>query len=51
VRVLGSKREPFESDLKQTLREIEPSGRFHEDVALEAFLAWKERPADLSSPG
>jgi hypothetical protein len=51
VRVLGSKREPFESDLRQTLREIEPSGQFHEDVALEAFLAWKDRPAGLSLPG
>jgi ubiquinone/menaquinone biosynthesis C-methylase UbiE len=51
VRVLGSKREPFESDLRQTLREIEPSGHFHEDVALEAFLAWEERPAGLYSRG
>jgi hypothetical protein len=51
VRVLGSKREPFESDLRHALREIEPSGHFHEDVALEAFLAWEERPAGLYSRG
>ena len=50
VRMLGSKREPFENDLRQTLREIEPSGQFHEDVALEAFLAWKNRPTGPSSP-
>jgi hypothetical protein len=50
VRMLGSKREPFENDLRQTLREIEPSGQYIENVTLEAFLAWKDRPAGFLLP-
>lgn len=41
VAVLGEKREPFEEDLRTTLLRIEPSGRFTEDVRLQALLAWK----------
>jgi SAM-dependent methyltransferase len=50
VGILGPNREPFENDLRQTLRDIEPSGQFYEDVVLEGFFAWKDRPAGLASP-
>jgi hypothetical protein len=40
----------LKKDLRQTLQEIEPSGPFYEDVVLEGFFAWKDRPAGLASP-
>ncbi len=39
--VLGARREGFEADLRRTLLAINPDGVFHEDVVLDALLAWK----------
>ena len=40
--VLGEQRLPFERDLRTTLRQLEPSGTFYEQVCLAAILAWKQ---------
>ena len=40
--MLGELREGFESILRATLEAINPNGRFEEEIALEAILAWKE---------
>ncbi len=40
--VLGERREGFERDLRATLEALNPNGRFEEEIALEAILAWKE---------
>ncbi len=40
--VLGERREGFERDLRATLEALSPDGRFEEEIALEAILAWKE---------
>jgi ubiquinone/menaquinone biosynthesis C-methylase UbiE len=40
-RVLGEKREAFERDLRETLRELNPGGVFEENALVEGVLAWK----------
>ncbi len=40
--VLGARREGFERDLRATLEALNRDGRFEEEIALEAILAWKE---------
>jgi SAM-dependent methyltransferase len=39
--VLGENREPFEAELRRTLRELDPAGVFAEEVELGAWLAWR----------
>ena len=39
--VLGDRREPFEADLRRTLRQINPAGVFLEEAELGAWLAWR----------
>jgi hypothetical protein len=39
--VLGAGRGGFENDLRQTLRLLNPSGVFEEDVVLEGIFAGK----------
>jgi ubiquinone/menaquinone biosynthesis C-methylase UbiE len=39
--VLGSKKEAFEKDLRETLLTINPSGIFPSEGSLDAILAWK----------
>lgn len=39
--LLGERRAPFEADLRRTLHTLAPDGRFTEDVALGAWLAWR----------
>jgi ubiquinone/menaquinone biosynthesis C-methylase UbiE len=40
--VLGDKKEPFEADLRQRLREIQPEGRFKEPVTINVMMVWKK---------
>lgn len=40
--VLGDKREGFERDLRATLAPLAPDGMFHERVALDVLLAWRD---------
>lgn len=42
IAVLGDKREGFEKDLRETLLKLNPSGKFTEDVAIEAYLARRQ---------
>ena len=39
--VLGDRREPFEADLRRTLRQLDPAGVFAEEAELGAWLAWR----------
>jgi ubiquinone/menaquinone biosynthesis C-methylase UbiE len=39
--VLGDKKELFEADLRERLREIEPSGQFTEPVTVKVMMVWK----------
>jgi SAM-dependent methyltransferase len=39
--VLGEHRGPFEADLRQTLQELNPAGRFVDEVEVGAWLAWR----------
>lgn len=41
IPVLGDKREPFETDLKQRLDELNPAGQFIEEVKVNLMLVWK----------
>ncbi|RIK45220.1 MAG: class I SAM-dependent methyltransferase [Chloroflexi bacterium] len=39
--VLGAQRAAFEDDLRATLLALEPSGVLHEEITLDAWLAWR----------
>jgi ubiquinone/menaquinone biosynthesis C-methylase UbiE len=39
--VLGDKKEPFETDLRRRLREMEKSGQFKEPATVKVMMAWK----------
>lgn len=39
--LLGNKRALFEKDLKSSLLKINPSGKFRQNVSVEAIVAWK----------
>ncbi len=41
IPVLGDKKEPFEAELRKRLKEIQPTGRFHEPVAINVMMVWK----------
>ncbi len=41
IPVLGDKKEPFETDLREKLSAIEPSGQFHEKATVNVIMAWK----------
>lgn len=39
--ILGDRQEPFEADVRRTLRALSPDDTFHEEATLDAWLAWR----------